>query len=206
MPTTAYTNVLNLITSNLPTGGTPITASNHRDVENALLAFAESQWLTGDIKEIDCDQAYITANFSPTGMGIGQREGWAICNGQNGTKNRTGRVSVAWGVAGLDADANNIAQPLMNTGTFPTVGGTKAHVLEINEMPPHSHSIAARTGTSSTGNGGANFPAGANTFVASGTSGGNGSNGVGWNATSNPTTAPHNNMQPYIVTLFIQKL
>lgn len=61
----------------------------------------ESVWLPGDIKEIDCDDAYIAANFvtsGPTeGLGLNERLGWAICNGKNGTVNRNGRVGVAWG-------------------------------------------------------------------------------------------------------------
>ena len=38
--------------------------------------------------ELDVNAAYITANFDGTGLGINLCLGYAICNGQNGTKNR----------------------------------------------------------------------------------------------------------------------
>ena len=126
MPTTAYTTVSQLISNLLPSGSPAgITADNHRTVELALLAFAEGQWVTGDIKEVDCTQAYILdpANFIQSGTEKGKgtvggpRDGWAICNGLNGTRNRTGRVSVAWGdVTPLGASGE--------ASTQPNIGGT----------------------------------------------------------------------------------
>lgn len=187
----AYNIVESLILANLADGSS-ITAEKHREVEKALLDFAESQWLTGDIKEIDCDNTYITNNFDSSGLGINDREGWAICNGNNGTRNRTGRVSVAWGdVAPIGTGATQF--PLMGTTSSPTIGGANEHSLTISEMPPHSHNIARSTSDVD----GTTFSAGSgtgsnNTTQSAGGSGGN--------------VVPHNNMQPYIVTLFIQKL
>lgn len=60
----------------------------------ARLEKLEAMWLPGDIKELACDATYITANFDNTGLGINLRQGWAICNGNNGTINKKGRVSV----------------------------------------------------------------------------------------------------------------
>ena len=62
---------------------------------------ADPAWITGDIKEVYCTNAYIAANFvsaGPTkGLGTGPRLGWAICNGNNGTPNDDGRTPIAWG-------------------------------------------------------------------------------------------------------------
>lgn len=65
------------------------------------IAPTTSPWLTGDIKEVFCTPAYMVANFTQSGpnagLGINERAGWAICNGNNGTPNDNGRVVVAWG-------------------------------------------------------------------------------------------------------------
>ena len=185
--TIAYNNVLNSITTNLATGSN-ITAVELRSVEQALLDFAEAQWLTGDVKEIDCDSAYILNNFEPSGLGKNEREGWAICNGDNGTKNRTGRVPVGYGATGTDVNGASIAQTSIGS-----TGGEKDHTLSISEMPVHNHSLTTiRVNTNAFG--GVAFydrgSGGTNTQVTDNKGGG----------------GAHNNMQPYIVTLFIQKL
>lgn len=138
---------------------------------------ASAFWLTGDIKEIDVSNAYIAANFDGTGLGINERTGWAICNGNNGTKNRNGRVSIGYGTSYLVMGAT---------------GGSETHTLTTNELP----TIAANLGiVQITGN---------NTFTV-----GDMSPGEYDLKTAAPwpgAGAAHNIMQPYIVTLFIQKL
>lgn len=138
---------------------------------------ASSSWLTGDIKEIDVSNAYIAANFDGTGLGINERTGWAICNGNNGTKNRNGRVSIGYGTSYLVMGAT---------------GGSETHTLTANELP----TIAANLGIVQI--------TGDNTFTV-----GDMSPGEYDLKTAAPwpgAGAAHNIMQPYIVTLFIQKL
>ena len=187
-----FNDIAALILNLLPTGQ-QITAANHRTVETAILTFAKEQWLPGDIKMIDCTKVYIDANFvtsGPTqGRGLpgGERDGWAICNGLNTTKNRCGRVSV-----GYDYNRTLFDSGLPN-GIGET-GGAEKHPLSITEMPSHNHTRAKGNDN--------NLGGGANQF--------------GWQAiddlfgsyaTSNTGGGQsHNNMQPYIVTLFIQKL
>lgn len=43
------------------------------------------------------NQAYITANFEANGLGKNLMLGYAICNGNNGTLNKDGRVGIAYG-------------------------------------------------------------------------------------------------------------
>lgn len=147
----------------------------------ARLDKLEAMWVPGDIKELACNASYIAANFDNTGLGINERQGWAICNGNNGTINKKGRVSVMLDTAQTEFD------------TIGKTGGAKTHSLTVSEMPSHTHGIKY-------------FPKGA----------GDGNNVIGIEATPNgPLTdliqntggnQEHNNLQPYIVTLFIQKL
>jgi hypothetical protein len=95
----------------------------------------ESPWLRGDIKEVSCTAAYLAANFLPTGLnkglGIGERIGWAICNGNNDTPNDKGRVVVGYGIEGAGTNYPNI-----DTLLAPVRGGYTDTVL-LN----HSHYV-----------------------------------------------------------------
>lgn len=79
------------------------------------------------------NMAYITDNFDMTigaTQGIGKAgglwNGWAICNGNNGTDNFDGQVLIGYGER------------------YSTVGqfvGAEKHTLTINEIPAHSHTV-----------------------------------------------------------------
>jgi len=217
-----YTSVNNLIQTLLGTG-TDITAVELQTVQQELLNYTRDQWLTGDIKEIDCNDAYIAANFEtsgPTkGRGIvgGEREGWAICNGLNGTKNRTGLVSVAYGTIAPTIGSN--AYPSMESSLSPgspNYGGNKNAVLIA-----HKHdSVVFGPGASNktlcnTSGTGTTQPAGTyhmNTTTQNNTAPANQTSTKGITSVGNifnddpNQTGLNANMQPYIVTLFIQKL
>lgn len=163
-----------------PVEGGPLGVSNTQ----AKLLGNRTKWLkdnlslafTGDIKEVDCTNAYITANFDATGLGTNERLGWAICNGNNGTKNRNGRVSIAYGT------------DYVNMGD---TGGSKNSVVVA-----HSHTYTQYQldqEVSETGSGVRSLNKNDNQVGAFTTST-TGESGVG------------KNMQPYIVSLFIQKL
>jgi hypothetical protein len=75
-----------------------------------------------EIKDLWVSQGYIDDNFDSTGLGVELCEGYAICNGQNGTPNLDGLVSIGYG---------------NNYNVIKAIGGSKnAVVVE------HSHSIA----------------------------------------------------------------
>jgi len=150
-------------------------------LETAVTVIQDTYWQTGDVKEIDVTEAYIAANFDDTGLGLNSRVGWAICNGNNGTVNRLGLVPVQRN----PADTNFAAMG--------DTGGEETHLLTIDEMPSHTHIMSTNQATFSAGTG--NTYASENQVttpqIESGATGGG---------------AAHNNLQPYIVTLFIQKL
>lgn len=156
--------------------GEPNTALKVRTVLNAI---ADGTAQTGDVKEIDVSNAYLNANFDVTGLGINERLGWAICNGQNGTRNRSGRVAMAY-------DATNYA-------TIGAIGGSKDAVVVT-----HSHGVTV--GNVNNGaiggevaNHTARWDSGSGTFL-SGTTEFTGVSGT------------DKNLQPYMVTLMIMKL
>ena len=168
--------IATLISINL-VSGSKIPAEKHREVEYALLdAIFSVGFITGDIKEVDCSNQYIIDNFEPTGLGKNERLGWAICNGQNGTTNRNGRVSMPYGTPYL---------------TMRALGGSADSII-----PEHSHTYSQlrRDQEVSTN--------------------GNGVTAINKNPATNLTEttsttgeSPTNkNLQPYIVTLFIQKI
>ena len=176
-----YSDILLQINTNLQTNS-DITAAEHRAVETALLNYISSSFLPGDIKEIDCTDAYIAANFDETGMWKpgGEREGWAICNGYNGTRNRGGRVSVGYGT-GYPSVGSSMEAPVVD-------GSADAVVVA------HSHTVGALGDISNA----KEYRFGSNTSVETSfetlTTSTTGESGIG------------KNMQPYIVTLFIMKL
>ena len=204
-----YQQVSDLIDEKLPTASFPlITAEEHREVEKAILNFARDQWLPGDIKEIDCTNDYIASNFTSTGFGIGERAGWAICNGLNGTKNRIGRVSVGYGGPGAYGANRDPLLPSV-TPTFTSIGGDMNNpvVDGLKDAVVVSHTHPIRTGNAGVGVYGPVVYYGKQSRQE-GSLGGGG--GQVWtdtiSADSTGVSGTNKNMQPYIVTLFIQKL
>lgn len=99
--------------------GTPNTAATVRTVLNAI---ADGTAQTGDVKEIDVSNAYLTANFDASGLGTNERLGWAICNGNNGTRDRRGRVGIQY------------------SASYPTLGATGGSKDAV--VVQHSHTIS----------------------------------------------------------------
>lgn len=177
--------------------GTGITVTGNGTAGNPYVISAipaASPWLPGDIKEVSCTAVYIATNFVASGinagLGIGERAGWAICNGNNGTPNDKGRVVIGYGTLGAGTN-----YPTVDTLAVSARGGAETHTLLEAEMPQHNHGW--------TGQQGIGWPDG------SGDSTGAGSGGSYPRVTQlldKGNNQPHNNMQPYVVRLKIMKL
>lgn len=153
----------------------PNTAATVRGILGAL---ADGATFTNEMKLMDTTNVYIAANFDGTGLGINEMLGYAIANGQNGTRDWGGRVPV-----GYDASL------------YPTLGfagGTKEVTLTTNQIPPLNVPF--------TGSNADNGDSGS-LIITSNTQ----SNGAR-NLTTAGGGQPHDNMQPYRVILYVMKL
>ena len=173
-----YSEIFDLIDTNLASGN-KIPALKHREVEHALLDYIQANLSqSGDIKRIKCDITYLNENFEVDGLGKNLRLGWAICNGNNGTDNLAGRVGIGYG---------------LGYSTLGQIGGEATHTLTKPEIP----NITIHIDGSNADNGDPGTKA-----VTAATQANSGFdvivNSGGGNA--------HNNMQPYIIQLYIMKL
>lgn len=144
------------------------------EVRTLFSHIVQSIYLPGDIKEVDCSNEYIAANFTENGLGINERTGWAICNGLNGTQPRGGRTSIAYGDEYSDLGARGGSKNAVVVAHSHTVSGIKKYNNSFGTNGFYDRSQTADTAGISTES--------------------TGESGVG------------KNMQPYIVSLFIQKL
>lgn len=210
IPTYTREQLITLISTKLAGSPNTIDAVEHRELETAIVNAIYGQ--IGDIKEISCNTTYITNNFKTgtnlidEGLGLpsGERYGWAICNGKNGTVDKRGNVSIGY-------DPSNYATlaSTQSGGTNPPYkqGGDKEVQLSISQMPTHSHDIQFRTDSSAFGN-----------FLTVPFQDTANSDEGSWRTELGEPAAgnvrirekggnqAHPNMQPYIVTLFIQRI
>ncbi|KAA2244561.1 hypothetical protein F0L74_00875 [Chitinophaga agrisoli] len=108
------------------------TLTGMKSIIDAMNAQLSRIWKRGDVIEVDCDAAYMQANFDNTGLGINERAGWAICNGNNGTQNRGGRFAVGYDASKADYNKTGV------------VGGQEFVSLSVGQLPPHMHTGATQ--------------------------------------------------------------
>ena len=77
-----------------------------------------------EVVQLDVNTQYVIDNFDATGLGKNLCLGFAICNGQNGTKNRDGKISISYGV---------------NYNFVGAFQGNTSHTLTESQLPIHSH-------------------------------------------------------------------
>ncbi|MFM2204050.1 MAG: Flavobacterium phage 11b [Bacteroidota bacterium] len=92
--------------------GTDLFHVTGQDIVNFMNVNANS--LQFEIRDLWVSQSYIDTNFDNTGLGTLLCEGYAICNGQNGTPNLDGLVSIGYGT---------------NYNVIKAVGGSKNAVV-----------------------------------------------------------------------------
>ena len=175
---TTYQQVSDLINQNLASG-IRIQANKHREVEFALLDFSnQNSAQQYDIKAIYANSTYLGDNFDSNGLGKNLRTGWAICNGKNSTPNIGGRVIVSYG------------------GAFTTLNATGGSATTTVNYPISGYGLGANTDGA---------PAGL-VLVSSGQNENKEILESVKKAASAPNSTEINNLQPYIVLVYIMKL
>jgi microcystin-dependent protein len=81
-------------------------------------------------------------NYLPKGTivawtGTTAPEGWALCNGQNGTPNLQGRFVLGWNPGG----GKHGKVPGTDYNQLNGVGGDQTNKLTVGEMPAHAHDM-----------------------------------------------------------------
>lgn len=165
--------ILDLINNNIRNKAPKVLKSEHAQIEEALL---DAIFFPYEVKQIDCPQQFLIDNFDlvpgPT-MGLGKNLalGFAICNGNNGTQNRNGRVALQY-----DPDQ------------YPNLGDTGGSNDAV--LVAHSHVYGQ--------------------YIQSGSNSGSGGEAAGYFANSNTSIVGESgigkNRQPFIVSLFIQRV
>ena len=149
-------------------------------------------------------------NLLPTGLIVAWNNatiipaGWQLCDGTKSTPDLRGRFILGAG-QNSGTDMNNVALP---SQTFGTSGGEVNHLLNIAEMPSHTHGVPISDGTHWDGT--------LDNISAVATNNGptlqqvpsNTTGGIPQKTTEPPRTivTPHNNMPPYYVLVYIMKL
>lgn len=105
------------------------------ELRGIFYMFLECSMFNGDIRHIRMANVDIPINFDTSGLGRSglQYEGWAICNGNNGTTNDNGRTYIGY-------DPTNY--PTLNAQ-----GGEKEHTLTVPELPVLTIKEAVQDGT-----------------------------------------------------------
>jgi hypothetical protein len=116
--------------------GTDLKTATLQDLVNFISIHSSA--LQYEIKRMNVDQTYIDNNFDVTGLGINLCEGFAICNGQNGTTEMDGLSGVGYGAV------------------FNTVGGFGGY--PNSTLPAHNHTAGLPSNTGGTaGSGGIQY-------------------------------------------------
>jgi microcystin-dependent protein len=136
--------------------------------------------------------------------------GWALCDGGNGTPDLRGMFIVGYDSGDPDYDS------------IGNMGGEKTHTLTTNEMPAHTHTVSGSTnsagnhfhsyedqysvGTTLAGVAGAARDDNENFQMKTTVSAGDHTHGVSGSAQSTGGDQAHENRPPYYVLAFIMKL
>lgn len=108
-------------------------------------------------------------------------EGWALCDGENGTPDLRGRFVLGYS----------------NAHTINSKGGTENVTLSLDNMPAHSHDIVCSSGKTTIT---------ASEWTSASISSGSPQTKYRTQTTTTGRTTAHNNMPPYYTLAYIMRL
>lgn len=172
------------------------------DYDGVNKIYIDSKTFIGEVKELDFIDPRGSFTTSPTltaGLGTGIYTGWAICNGNNGTRNRVGKFAKAIGdVTQLGSGGGNNAITLL-ASQVPSLK------VVIND-PEHSH-FNLGTQNMQVGGGGDPFAFIQNNDYPQPASTGLKGTGTGQNVFVGEDSPSEINIQPsYFNVIYIQKI
>jgi microcystin-dependent protein len=142
--------------------------------------------------------------WSGTLANLANLQGWALCDGTNGTPDLRSKFVVGVGSSNSTAAALDSSLTAHNIGD---TGGEETHVLQGGEMPSHTHaSVQGILGGNYLTNKDGRFSGSGEAVFGFGK--GDNTDGLGYpyQTGSNGGNAPHNNMPPYYALAFLMKL
>jgi hypothetical protein len=153
-----------------------------------------------EIKDLWVTQGYIDDNFDETGLGVDLCEGYAICNGQNGTPNLDGLVSIGYGnnynvIKAIGGSKNAV---VVEHSHYTVVSGSQT-TNNVNSLYDGSASNRKELGLSSRALNASDDAYDYELTTSDGNIDGGKTNLVG-------VSGINKNMQPYMVLLKIMKL
>lgn len=96
----------------------------------------KEMWQPGDMKLISVTMSYMRDNFDATGLGVNERTGWKVCNGNNGTIAMDNKLPIGFNWA--DYTVVDGA-----TGALKT--GKGSNLIGATQLPDFSISIGGQT-------------------------------------------------------------
>lgn len=138
--------------------GTPNTALELRDLFTELFNRSVK---TGTMVIKSVSNAYITNNFDGTGLGINEEVGYALPNGNNGTRNYDDKLPIPYGVSNLVMGATKGSNtvtllatniPPLNVGFTPSGqdNGNVGNYIETGNAESYADKTLSTIGTNST--------------------------------------------------------
>lgn len=183
--------ILNLINSNIRNKVPKVLKSEHADVEEALL---DAIFIPFEVKQLDCTQQFINDNFNLVpgpNMGLGKNImlGFAMCNGNNGTKDRRKRTAFGYDPAAYVSGPD--FSDIDGKGGATTVTLTKSNIPKLD--------FTVQTSEADNGETDAKYIIGNDYGNVKTTTYANSVN-------KDSVNAAVNIMPPYLITLFVQRV
>lgn len=173
-----------------------VRLENYLALQTKVSDLVAKQWLPYEVKEFDCTPQFIIDNIDSSGLGKNLLLGGAVCNGQNGTRNRQGRTSIGMYYPQQLSNPNDNVWDILYNTIGATVGKNK-HGLTADENGEHDHVI--ETGGDQYGDDNPNG-------YIQGRNNDDGRIELRHLTQKSGQGLPHENRQPSIVTLFIQRI
>jgi len=85
------------------------------------------------------------SKFFANGLGFNEWDGWALCNGSNGTVNLRGKFVIGYDSTSPTNPSSNPSPTQTNYGLIGNIGGINSQVLVIGQLPNVTRNVDVQT-------------------------------------------------------------